>query len=161
MAILLAWRLGFAEYVGWLLKSQPSLKRVNLNLFFEDRAHGEPISTKHGVPLPVARIQVQIETGLVAVGRCRPVVAARANAVEQITAVDAQAGRGEKHMRRIGFPQTTYIRIIPCTSGVTTATSHHMPKVRCRDTEARRTRVIDGLDRLGLHLTSCSVVGLP
>lgn len=50
MAILLAWRLGFAEYVGWLLKSQPSLKRVNFYLFFEDRAHGEPIRAIVVVP---------------------------------------------------------------------------------------------------------------
>ena len=84
MAILLAWRLGFAEYVGWLLKSQPSLKRVNFYLFFEDRAHGEPIRAIVAVKVPVrvpGPIQVQIATVVASVGRCRPVVAVEANEV--------------------------------------------------------------------------------
>ena len=104
MAILLAWRLGFAEYVGWLLKSQPSLKRVNLNLFFEDRAHGEPIRAPVAVPYPAARTQVQIVTVAIAAGRCRPVVAVRANFFEFTTAGVATAGRGEKHIRIIISP---------------------------------------------------------
>ena len=104
MAILLAWRLGFAEYVGWLLKSQPNLKRVNFNLFFEDRAHGEPKSTIGVAPFPVPRIQVHIVTVSCAFGRCRPVEAVRANVVEGTIVVVAQAGRGEIHIGRIGSP---------------------------------------------------------
>ena len=109
MAILLAWRLGFAEYVGWLLKSQPGLKRVNLNLFFEDRAHGEPKSTTAAlpVPAPAARTQFQTVTGVAAVGRCRPAVAVVANAVEGTFAVAAIARRREIHIRSIIGPQTT------------------------------------------------------
>ena len=83
MAILLAWRLGFAEYVGWLLKSQPSLKRVNFYLFFEDRAHGEPIRAIVVAPGPVARIQAQTATAGIVAGRGRPVVAVRANVFEE------------------------------------------------------------------------------
>ena len=116
MAILLAWRLGFAEYVGWLFKSQPNLKRVNLNLFFEDRAHGEPIRAPVAVPHPAARIQVQIVTVAIAAGRCRPVVAVRANVVEDTTAGVATAGHGEIHIRCVGSPQTTQVRFIPSTS---------------------------------------------
>ena len=107
MAILLAWRLGFAEYVGWLLKSQPNLKRVNFNLFFEDRAHGEPKSTIGVAPFPVPRIQVHIVNEVFAYcvffGRC-PVEAVRANVVEGTIVVVAQAGRGEKHIRSIISP---------------------------------------------------------
>lgn len=104
MAILLAWRLGFAEYVGWLFKSQPNLKRVNFNLFFEDRAHGEPIRAMAALPVPVARIQPQIATVVAVDGRCRPAVAEQANFIEGTPVEVATAGRGEKHIRIIISP---------------------------------------------------------
>ena len=84
MAILLAWRLGFAEYVGWLLKSQPNLKRVNFNLFFEDSPHGVAVRAIAVAPVPAARIEVEIATaeGAEMIDRRRPIEAVRADIAE-------------------------------------------------------------------------------
>ena len=77
---------------------------LNLNLFFEDRAHGEPIRAMAALPVPVARIQPQIATDVASVGRCRPVVAEQANFIEGTPVEVATAGRGEKHIRIIISP---------------------------------------------------------
>ncbi len=62
---------------------------------FSDGPHGEAVSPIVVVPVPVARIEVQIVTVVGAVGRRGPIVAVAANIVERTTAVVAITGRGE------------------------------------------------------------------
>ena len=61
---------------------------------FSDGPHGEAVSPIVVVPVPVARIEVQIVT-VVGAGRRGPIVALAANIVERTTAVVAITGRGE------------------------------------------------------------------
>lgn len=90
-------------------------KTSKSKLFFEDRAHGEPTSTMTIAPVPANRTRAQTVTVVAAVGRRRPVVAARANVVEGTIVSAAIARRGEKHIRCVGSPQTTLVRRIPST----------------------------------------------
>ena len=85
---------------------------------FGDRPDGEAVGAIVVVPVPVARIQVEIVTVVAAVGRCRPIVAVGTNIVESTTAVVTQAGGGENVAFWLngsrgateGRPQTAVVR---------------------------------------------------
>ena len=62
---------------------------------FGDGTDGEAVSPIVVVPVPVARIEVEIVTVVAAVGRRGPIVAVAANIVETATAVVAITGGGE------------------------------------------------------------------
>jgi len=62
---------------------------------FSDGPHGEAVGAIVVVPVPVARIEVQIATVVAAVGRGRPTVTVGTNIVECATAVVTIARGGE------------------------------------------------------------------
>jgi len=75
--------------------SETERKSPSVCKCFSDRPNGEAVRPIVVVPVPVARIEVEIVTVVAAVGRCRPVETVAPNVVERTTAVVTIAGGGE------------------------------------------------------------------
>ena len=75
--------------------SETERKSPSVCKCFSDRPDGEAVGAIVVVPVPVARIEVEIVTVVAAVGRSGPIVTVGTNIVERTTAVVAIARGGE------------------------------------------------------------------